>query len=687
MPYRSTSLALLLVACAPRVTAPPPTPVDAPAPAPAVLPDYAKALVAARDPKADACDDFYRVACGGWIDSTPLPADKPLWGKSFSTIRDGNLAVQKATLEKAAANPTAGDADWAKMGNFYASCMDEPTVDATASAALQPYVAQIDAAKDLKGVMGVAGRLSMVGAGAFLGGGISGDFKDPTKSILHLTEGGLGLPDRDYYLKTDDATKALLTAYEAHVAEMLVIAGVPAADAPKQAAAVVKLETAIADAWVPRAELRDPEKVYNKLDRAGLVKLTPKLQWDAWLAGAGVAKDATDINVETPGVFKKLEGILVKSDVKTLRAYLKWQLVHAAAPSMGATAYDKHFAFFGQQVTGQKQQEPRWKRCVAMTDANLGEITGKYFVETQFAGDSKDKSLTMIKDIETAFEGGLAGLSWMDDPTRARAVEKMKKINNKIGYPDKWRDYSPLTITAGTHTANVLAASAFESARNAAKVGKPVERGDWYMSPPTVNAYYDPSQNEMAFPAGILQAPFFSRDFPAVMNYGSIGMVMGHELTHGFDDQGRKFDGDGKMVEWWAPEVSARFEERTACVKAQYDAYPVVDGINVNGALTLGENIADIGGYRAAYGAYKAKGAPPANVPGLTDDQLFFVAAAQSWCVVASPEIQKMRALSDPHSPPRYRVNGPLANLPEFAEAFGCAAGTKMRPTNACEVW
>ncbi|MDP2315610.1 MAG: M13 family metallopeptidase [Pseudomonadota bacterium] len=682
----SRSLALvLLAACAPRAVAPPPTPVDAAPPAP-VLPEYAKALVAAMDPKADACQDFYRYACGGWMDATPLPSDKPLWGKSFSTIRDANLSVQKATLEKAAANPTAGDADWAKMGTFYGACMDEAAVDATATAALVPYLAEIDAAKDLKGTMRVAGRLSTVGVPAFVAGGVFNDFKDPTKNILHLTEGGLGLPDRDYYLKTDDATKALLVAYEAHVAEMLVVAGVPAADAPKQAKAVVTLETAIAEAWVPRAELRDPEKVYNKIDRAGLVKLTPKLHWDQWLAGAG-APDATDINVETPGVYKKLEGLLVKTDVKTLRAYLKWHLAHATAPYMGKATYDAHFAFYGQKVTGQKEQEPRWKRCVAASDALIGELTGKSFVESQFAGDSKEKSLTMIKDIETAFEKGLAGLSWMDDPTRARAVEKMTKINNKIGYPDVWRDYSALTLTPGAHTANVLAALAFESARTSAKIGKPVSKGEWYMSPPTVNAYYDPSMNEMAFPAGILQAPFFDRSYPAVMNYGSIGMVMGHELTHGFDDQGRKFDGDGKMVEWWAPEVSARFEERAACVERQYSGFTVQEGINVNGALTLGENIADIGGYRAAYRAYKAQQAPSANVPGLTDDQLFFVAAAQSWCVVASPEIEKMRALSDPHSPPRYRVNGPLQNLPEFAAAFGCAEGTPMRPANACEVW
>jgi len=345
--------------------------------------------------------------------------------------------------------------------------------------------------------------------------------------------------------------------------------------------------------------------------------------------------------------------------------------VASSAPYMGKATYDTWFAFYGQKLTGQKEPRPRWQRCVQATETMMGEITGKFFVQEKFAGGSKEVAVTMIKDIEAAFAAGLPDLAWMDDATRARAKEKIAKINNKIGYPDVWRDYSALQVAPGAWTANVYAARGFEGARSAAKVGKPVDRTEWWMSPAMVNAYYDPTMNEMAFPAGILQAPFFSKDYPVAMNYGSIGMVMGHELTHGFDDSGRKFDGDGKMVEWWAPDVGAKFEERAACVEKQYGAFP----------------IADIGGYRSAFRAYKAAGAPPANVPGLTDDQLFFVAAAQSWCVVASPEIEKMRALSDSHSPARYRVLGPLQNLPEFATAFGCAEGSAMRPTNRCEVW
>ncbi len=681
------SLVLLLAACAARTEAPAPAvaPVEPPPPPP--IPEYAKSLVAAMDRNANACEDFYQYACGGWHAATPLPADKPLWGKSFSAINEENLATTRTVLEKAAASPTTGDADWARMGNFYGSCMDEAAVDANATAALAPWLADIDKAKDLKAIMGLAGRLGGVGVSAFVGADVYADFKDPSKNILHMTQGGLGLPDRDYYLKTDEQTKALLTAYEAYIAQSLVTAGISAEEAAKQAKAVLALETAIAEANVPRADLRDPEKIYNKIDRAGLAKLTPKLDWNAWLAGRGLEKDATDINVEVPEVYKKLAGVLTKTDVKTLKAYLKWQLVAAAAPHMGKASYDAYFAFYGQKLTGQKEPRPRWQRCVQATETLMGEITGKFFVQEKFAGESKDVAVKMIKDIEDAFAAGLPKLAWMDDATRDRAKEKISKINNKIGYPDVWRDYSAMNIAPGTYTANVLAARGFEGARAAAKVGKPVDRKEWWMSPAMVNAYYDPTMNEMAFPAGILQAPFFSKDYPVAMNYGAIGMVMGHELTHGFDDSGRKFDGDGKMVEWWAPEVGAKFEERASCVEKQYSAFPVAEGLNVNGALTLGENIADIGGYRSAYRAYKAAGAAPANVPGLTDDQLFFVAAAQAWCVVASPEIEKMRALSDTHSPPRYRVLGPLQNLPEFSEAFGCAEGAKMRPTASCEVW
>jgi endothelin-converting enzyme/putative endopeptidase len=675
---------LLVLACAKPPAPEPVAPAVTAPPAPPPLPAYATEVMSAMDSKADACGDFYRYACGGWIDNTPLPADKPAWGRSFSVIRDRNLDAQKQVLEAAAANPNGKDADWAKIGTFYGTCTNEAAVESAGVSALQPWFAEIDKLKDLKGVWAYAGKLQRAGAGPFVSVGIDGDYKNPQIQILQLSEGGLGLPDRDYYLGTDDGSKALLAAYEAHIAEILGLAGVP--DAAAAAKQIVALETAMAQEQVPRADLRDPDKTYHKIDRAGLVKVTPKLDWAGFLTALG-GKDIKDINVEVPDVFAKMQGTLAKTDIKALRAYLKWQLVHSVAGQSAGKIYDSHFAFFGQKILGQKQPEPRWKRCVTANDGALGEISGRYWVEKMFPGDSKQVASGMIQNVETAFQNGLPGLSWMDDATRGRAVEKMKKINNKIGYPDKWRDYSALTI--GTdHLANVLAGRTFESDRQIAQIGKPYDPSEWFMTPPTVNAYYNATRNEMVFPAGILQAPFFDASFPAAMNYGGIGMVMGHELTHGFDDQGRKFDGDGKLEEWWAPEVAQRFDERAQCVSKQFDGYEVEGGLHVKGALTLGENIADLGGVRDAYRAFKAAGGGgESGIPGITADQLYFLSFAQGWCTVQSPEYQKMLVTSNPHSPSKYRVNGPLSNLPEFWEAFGCKEGTPMHPANACEVW
>ncbi|MFZ5477523.1 MAG: M13 family metallopeptidase [Myxococcota bacterium] len=676
-------LLFLALSCAPKPAEPAPAPV-APVPEPPPVPEYAKALLTDMDRGADACGDFYRYACGGWLDRTPLPADKPIWGRSFSAIRDQNRETLKAILEKAAADPSAGDDDWKRMGAYYGSCMDEAAIDAAGVTPLAPMLADVDKVRDLKGAMSVAGRIGAIGGAPFFQAYVDADYKDPSRSNLYVTEGGLALPDRDYYLGTDEGAKALLAAYEAHVAKMLAFAG--DMDAAKSAKAVVALETAIAAAWVPRAELRDPAKTYNKLDRAGLLKHTPKLHWDAWLAGLGAA-EVKDIVAETPDTFAKMQATLAKTDAASLRAYLRWHLVHAMAPHLAKPIFDENFAFFGQQVLGQKEPEVRWKRCVSATDAAIGEIAGKAWVKEKFPGDSKAIAEGMIQNVEKAFEDALPGLAWMDEPTRAAARGKVAKLINKIGYPDVWRDYSKLALEPGEHARNVMAAASQETARQVAKVGKPVDKTEWFMPPQAVNAYYNATFNEMVFPAGILQAPFFDRAWPAAMNYGGIGMVMGHELTHGFDDQGRKFDGDGRMSEWWSPEVTTRFEERAACVRKQYDAYEVAGGLRVNGALTLGENIADIGGLRQAYRAFEASGAPPANVPGLTDAQLFFVSFAQGWCTVQSPEFEKMLVLSNPHSPSKHRVNGPLSNLPEFHAAFACAEGTPMRPANACEVW
>lgn len=677
-------LPLLLLSCAPKAE-PPPAPVaPPPAPAPPPVPEYAKALLASMDTSVSPCDDFYAYACGGWIKSTPLPADKPSWTRSFSVIRDQNRETLKTVLEKAATDAaTTADADTKRLGNFYGSCMDTATVETNGTSALTPYLKEIDGVKDLSSFMVQAGKLQLVGIPALVGMAVTPGLLDPTVTIIDIGQGGLSLPDRDYYLNADNA--AVLAGFEIHVGRMLAFSGVPEADAGKQAKMVVAFEKAIAELSLPTADLRDPDKINHKLDRAGLVKLNPALRWDLFLDASG-ATGLNDINVETPDVFKKLEALLKKTDKATLKAYLRWQLIHSQGGALTQAIYDEHFSFYGKQISGQQQPEDRWKRCVSATDANIGELAGKAFVDARFPGDSKDIAVKLMHSVQEAFTAGLPRLSWMDDPTRARAVEKMKAMNLKVGYPDKWRDYGTLQL-GKNYAENRLQVARFETLRQLAKVGKPTDRSDWYMTPSTVNAYYDPSLNEMVFPAGILQAPFFDHTYPAAMNYGGIGMVMGHELSHGFDDSGRKFDGQGKLVEWWAPEVSSRFDTQASCVKDQYSAYEPQPGLHVKGDLTLGENIADLGGTRLSYRAFKAQNAPSAGVPGLTDDQLFFVAMAQGWCSVSAPAYEKMLVLSNSHSPPQYRVNGPLSNLPEFANAFGCAEGTRMHPAKTCEVW
>ena len=684
---RFLPVAVLLLSCTPKA---PPVLAEAPAPPPppAPPPAWATDLLASMDRSTDACTDFYQYACGTWLKETPLPADKPAWGRSFSTIREKNLATLKSIVESAAQTPTAKDADWQKMGDTYASCMDEAAVDAAGVTPLQPWFAEIDKVKDLKSFMRTSGKLGQSGVRSVVDVWAEGDFKDPTRNILFLGQGGLSLPDKDYYFPKDDAGKATLAGFEAHVGRMLVLSGTSEPQAKKDAAAIVAFETKLADAWVPKAELRDPDKSYNRLDRAGLVKLTPKLDWVGWLEAAG-AGTATEISVDSPKTLEKFQVVLTATPVGTLKAWLRFQAIHAMAPNLSKPVFDEDFGFFQTALIGRKAPEDRWKRCLGTVNTVVGEVAGRYYVDAAFPGDSKAVASGMLDDIQAAFVTGLPQLAWMDDPTRERAREKSAKIAKKIGYPDAWRDYGALTITRGQHAGNVMAGAQFEHHRNMTKVGKPVDKGEWYMTPQVVNAYYNPLANEFAYPAGILQAPFFDRSFPSARNYGAIGAVMGHELSHGFDDQGRKFDGDGKLSEWWAPEVSARFEAQAGCVKSQFDNFKLADGTPVKGDLTLGENIGDLGGVRTAYRAFKSTegGKDATRVDGLTLDQVFFVAYAQNWCTVASPEYERMIVASNPHSPNRFRVIGPLQNLPEFHAAFGCAEGSAMKPANRCEVW
>jgi len=649
-----------------------------------------RSVLDSMDRQADPCNDFYRYACGGWIDSTQLPSDEARWVRSFSTINERNRVVVRELLEDAAANPGPAGTERQKIGDFYASCMDEEGIEKAGLGPIAPWLDGAAGVENLDSVLAFSGKLQRDGGGPLFRFGATPDFKQPDTNLLFMSQGGLGMPDRDYYVSEDPNKKELLEKYRAHVARMLELAGSPAESAATDAAAIVAFETELAQASRPRAEMRDRDKLYNKIDRPGLEQLTPKIAWAKFFAATGFPA-VESINVAVPEFYQGLEKALTAAPIETLRAYLRWNVLNAAAEMLPKAFVDADFEFYGKTLRGQQEIQPRWKRCVGATNRALGEAIGKLYVEREFAGNSKQVALDMIQDVEGAFEANLPGLTWMDDTTRGRALEKERKVRNKIGYPDKWRDYSSVSISRGDFLANSVAAGNFEFDRDMKKVGQPVDKTEWLMTPQTVNAYYLSTANEIVFPAGILQPPFFHKDYPTAMNYGAVGAVMGHELTHGFDDQGRKSDGDGVLREWWQPEVAAKFEQRAQCVDDQFSSFEVEPGVHVNGKLTLGENIADLGGVKQAYDAFKAwekrTGPHVPFIPGLTDDQLLFVSFAQVWCSKTTPEYLRNQVTTDPHSPGEFRAIGAPMNSPAFREVFGCKDGDKMVAVPTCTVW
>ncbi len=650
--------------------------------------EVAASVKAVMDSSADPCVDFYAYACGSWLKDAKLPGDRSRWSRGFAEIAERNLVTLRAILDESAAKKE-GDPDLIKLGAFYGSCMNEASIDAAGAKPLAPLMAMVKSVVDKPSLMTAVGKLSASTQGLLFAGYVGADFKNPGMSLLNLTQGGLGLPDRAYYLEAGYAP--IREGYTALIAKLLELAGA-SADASKQdASKILAFETELAKISTEREELRDPDKTYNKLNRDGLQKLTPSLPWDKLFAAAGYP-NVTEINVMTPSFFTGLEKLLQSTDASLLQAYLRWNVVRSNSDALSKPFVDATFEFYGKTLSGQREQQARWKRCVQATDGSLGDILGKRFVERMFPGESKSIALDMIQRVEASFVAGLPQLTWMDESTRTAAKQKADLVANKIGYPDKWRDYSALKLVPGDYFANAVAVGDFEFNRAMKKIGQPVDKTEWGLTPPTVNAYYNPLNNEMAFPAGIMQAPFFDRDFSAAMNYGGMGMVMGHELTHGFDDDGRKFAGDGQLREWWAPEVAERYESRAQCVRTLYSSYQVQPDLVLNGNLTSGENIADMGGIKVSQRAYTRyiKEKPEAatvKVEGLSDQQLFYVAFAQTWCSLQTPQIEQQFVKVDPHSHPRWRVNGPLSQLPEFAQAFECKPNQPMNPAGRCEVW
>ena len=637
----------------------------------------------AMDKSADPCTDFYQYACGGWLKKTPIPEDRATWSRGFSEIFQRNEALLRQILEKdARGEPDPADPFAKKVGDFYATCMDEHKAETASFAGLQDGLARVDAIHDPRSLAREVARLQAEGARAFFEFGSQQDFKDARQVIGGADQGGLGLPDRDYYLKDDERMRDLRALYEDHVAKMLALAGATETEAKKQARMVMELETALAQASMDKVERRDPNKIYHRLERAGLKKVAPHFAWDPFFDELG-APSVQEINVLTPDFFAGMDKLIAaKGKLNELKTYLRWTAISAAAPTLGQAFVEERFRLT-KALTGTKAILPRWKRCVQMSDRALGEALGRSFVVTTIGDEGKKAAKEMVEAIEDAFEGNLVRVSWMDDAARAASKEKLRKIDNKIGYPEKWRDYSTMKIGRESLLANTAEATRFETRRDLAKIGKPVDRNEWGMSPPTVNAYYNPSMNEMVFPAGIMQAPFFKTDAPVVTNHGGLGMVMGHELTHGFDDQGRQFDGDGNLHEWWSAEVAKAFDDRAACVADKYDQYVAVEDVHLNGKLTLGENIADIGGVKMALAALHQK----QRRADAAADREFFVAFAQSWCTNYRPEAARLQAQTNPHSTAQWRVNGPVSDNADFAKAFSCKAGTPMNPEKKCVVW
>jgi putative endopeptidase len=641
----------------------------------------------ALDKTADPCVDFYQYSCGGWMKNNPIPSDQPLWGR-FNELAERNRAILHNILEEAA-KATKRDADEQKIGDFYASCMDEEA-NTKGAAVLKPEFDRIAAMKDKAELATVIGHLHAEGINSFFGFGSGADFKNAKEVIAQADQGGLSLPDRDYYLKDDAKSTELRKAYVEHVANMFKLLG----DAPDKAAAeaktVMDVETALAKGSMDRVERRDPEKIYHKLSSQEWQALTPSLTFTKYVADLG-APSFTALNVANPDFFKALDAELKAASLDDLKTYMRWQVVHEFAAVLPVPFVNENFSFYGKTLAGTKELRPRWKRCTAAADSNLGEAVGKVFVEKHFPADAKARTLKMVQQLEDALRKDIQSLDWMSDATKKQAIVKLEAIQNKIGYPDKWRDYSSLKIVRGDALGNAERASAFETTYQLNKIGKPLDKREWQMTPPTVNAYYDPTENNINFPAGILQPPFYDFKADDALNFGGIGAVIGHELTHGFDDQGALFDAEGNLKNWWTPEDQKAFNERTSCIVKEYDNFVAIDDVHVRGKLTLGENTADNGGLRIAHMALlssiMASGKAPEKIDGFTPEQRLFLGWGQIWCQNASEQIARLLAQTNEHSPGRFRVNGVVQNMPEFQKAWGCKPGQPMVSQNACHVW
>jgi predicted metalloendopeptidase len=634
-------------------------------------------------------NDFYHYADGGWIKANPVPAAYSSWG-AFHEVQKRNEAALKSILETAAKAPSPSSIQ-KLVGDFYASGMDEAAIEAAGLKPLAAELARIEALKSLDEVPALVAHFHRMGLTA--GFNISSEL-DPGNSSVVIAgagQGGLGLPDRDYYLREDEKSKALREQYRAHIAGIFQLAGDKPEIAQARAAIVLKLETALAKGSKTNVELRDPVANYHKLPLADVQKLSPHFDWQRYLAAAAPVTIA-EVDIGQPAFFQAFDQLLTSTPLDDWKVYFRWHLLNGTASYLNKAFQEEDFSFYSKTMKGAKELHERWKRVLETVDGAVGEALGQLYVAEYFPPESKARMLALVYNLRSALRARLQTLEWMDDATRAKALVKLDAFNVKIGYPDKWRDYRKLHIDRGAYVLNVLHASEFALEFNLSKIGKPVDRTLWEMTPPTVNAYYDPAMNEIVFPAGILQPPFFDPSADDAVNYGGIGTVIGHEMTHGFDDQGRQYDAHGSLNDWWTPESAKRFTERAARIVKQFSDYVAIDDLHINGDLTQGENIADLGGVKLAYAALQTalKQHPqPEKIDGFTPTQRFFLSWAKVWRTNQRPEQERLQINTDPHSPAQFRVNGPLSNLPEFYGAFGVPEGSPMRRSDAdrVEIW